>query len=85
MNEYDINDVNNFLKETDKLKTYCRYLAEKFRQTNEGKYRIKFNDLNALLHSPLSEEKKVEFFNSFATSLGIYPISSLENVQFIMI
>lgn len=56
------------------LTEYCKYLAERYNLTNEGKYRIKYNDLYPILYHDLSDEKKVEFFNSFITSMGINPI-----------
>lgn len=69
--------VNDFLTDANIYETlteYCQVLAAKYTETSEGKYRIKYNDLYAFLYHPLSDEKKVEFFNSFATSLSIYPI-----------
>ena len=87
---YDIVIVSELLRDTDiyeTLQDYCQFMANKYTETNEGKYRIKYNDLNALLYHPLSDEKKVEFFNSFATSLEIYPIIkiSINSIQLKMI
>ena len=74
---YDIAMIHMFLKDDDLYYTlvdYCNYLSIKYRETNEGKYRIKYNDLNAVLYNSLSDDKLVEFFNSFSVSLDIYPI-----------
>lgn len=74
---YDIVAVNDLLKNTDTYETlvkYCQTLSNQYSQTNEGRYRIKYNDLYPILFSNLSDEKLVKYFNSFATSLDIYPI-----------
>lgn len=79
---YDSVIVNDFLRDTDVYETlvsYCKFLGNKYNETNEGKYRIKYNDLYSVLYSSLNEEKQVEFFNSFATSLNIYPIIKFNN------
>lgn len=86
---FDLNTVNNFSTNVDiyqSLENYCKILANKYNQTNEGKYRIKYNDLYAFLYNSLSDEKKVEFFNSFATSLDIYPfIININSIELKMI
>ena len=77
--KYDIYEINQFLKNDyihDILTNYCKYLANMYNETNEGKYRIKYNDLYRILYGNLSDDKTVEIFNSFATSLNIYPIIS---------
>ena len=77
---YDIHQINSYLKDDNiytMLDDYCQLLAAKYQETFEGKYRIKYNDLFVVLHGNLSDEKLVEFFNSFATSLDIYPIQSI--------
>lgn len=77
---YDIVAVNEFIKNADIYDTlthYCKYLAGKYDETNEGKYMIKYRALYSFLYSPLSDEKMVEFFNCFATSLDIFPISKV--------
>ena len=74
---YDIVIINSLLKDANSYETlvdYCLLLSNKYKQTNEGKYRIKYNDLYPVLFSKLSDQKTVEHFNSFATSLDIYPI-----------
>ena len=87
---YDIVTVNDFLRNTDiyeTLQDYCQLMGNKYAETNEGRYRIKYNSLNTFLYKHLSDEKKVEFFNSFATSLDIYPIIriKLNSIQLKMI
>ena len=77
---YDIIMINEFLRDEDIYNTlvdYCKYLASKYDETNEGKYRMKHDELYSFLFHNLSEDKKVEFFNSFATSLNIYPIKKI--------
>jgi len=64
----------------DSLVEYCKFLAEQYNLTLEGKYRIKYNDLYILLFEPsLSEEKKLELFISFSNSLKISPIKKIKN------
>lgn len=75
--KYDIHTIKEFLKDDSiytSLVEYCKYLAYKYNSTNEGKYRIKYNSLYPLLHNPISDCKIEELFNSFATSLNIFPI-----------
>ena len=72
--------VNDFLTNTDIYETlcdYCQFLSDKYNETGEGKYRIKYNDLHPFLYNALTDAKKVEFFDSFATSLEIYPILNI--------
>jgi hypothetical protein len=72
--------VNDILRENrESLIDYCRFLAEKYNETLEGKYRIKYNDLYNLLFEPsLSDEKKVELFHSFTNSLDYKPIRKIK-------
>ena len=56
------------------LAQYCQYLAQKYEETLGGNYRIKYNDLYAYLFSPVSEQKKLELYQSFRNSLNIDPI-----------
>ena len=77
---YDLEDVNRILTNENIRNTlveYCNWLSLKFLNTNKGKYRIKFNFLYPFLNSPLSDEKRVEFFNEFASCLDISPITDL--------
>ena len=77
MKVYSFRTVNALLKDSvicSLLVEYCEYLANKYNETNEGKYRIKYNDLYPVLFHPLTDEKRHEFFNSFATSLDIFPL-----------
>jgi len=77
--KYDIYEINQLLRNDyihETLSKYCEYLANMYNETNEGKYRIKYNDLYRVLYHNLSDGKMVEFFNSFTTSLNIYPIIS---------
>lgn len=78
---YDLVTINEILRNDDMYSTlveYCKYLAGKYKETNEGKYMIKYGALYPLLYHPLSDEKIVEFFNSFATSLNIFPIYKIK-------
>ena len=75
-----LNDINNY----NTLIEYCKYLASKYNETNEGKYRIKYNELYPILFHSLSDEKIVEFFNSFTISLNIYPIRKLDNKEILL-
>lgn len=59
------------------LITYCHYLSDRYNETLEGTYRIKYNALYSLLFSPVSDSKKSELLNSFATSLNINPIKDM--------
>lgn len=61
---------------TKNLDIYCEYLAEKYNETLEGKYRIKYNALYPYLYEPVSESKKEELYQSFITSLGINPLET---------
>ena len=62
----NIDNVNLALEVYNvELLSYCQYLADMYNETNEGKYRIKYNVLYPLLFNNLSDSKKVEFFNSF--------------------
>lgn len=57
-------DVDTILNQHYKvLDEYCYFLGQKYNETLEGYYRIKFNDLSSFLHSPVSNKKKVELFN----------------------
>ena len=85
MKKYDCHHIRELLKDDMVFTTlleYCNFLANKYDQTNEGRYRIKYNALHPVLFSPLSDEKLEEYFNSFATSLNIYPIltTNLEGI-----
>ena len=61
---YTLQEIEERLKNPSLIE-YCQYLAKKYEETNEGSYRIKYNLLYPLLYSPLSDEKKIEFFNDF--------------------
>lgn len=77
MSRYDIHTIKELLKDDTiytSLVDYCKFLAHKYDTTNEGKYRIKYNSLYPVLHNPISDNKIEELFNSFATSLDIFPI-----------
>lgn len=78
---YDLLTINEILGNDNirlTLVQYCKYLAGKYEETNEGKYMIKYAALYRLLYHSLSDEKKVEFFTSFATSLNIFPIYRID-------
>ena len=58
------NDVSIILNQHyNVLDEYCNFLAQKYTETLEGSYRIKYNDLASFLHSPVSNKKKAELFN----------------------
>ena len=57
------------------LLEYDKWLARRYNETNLGEYRMKYNFLHAFLFSPLSDEKRIEFFNNFASCMNIYPIT----------
>jgi len=67
----------------ESLKKYCHYLAEKYNETSESYYRIKYNDLYPFLFHPVSDEKKTELFNSFLTSMNINPIKKITESKII--
>jgi len=74
---YDIKEIESFLSNENiynELIDYCKLLSIRYNETNEGLYRIKYNDLYPILFLNLTDEKKVEFFNSFSSSLENYPI-----------
>jgi hypothetical protein len=80
--KYSLKVVDKVLEtERKKLADYCQYLANRYNETLEGKYRIKYNDLYFLLYFSLSDDKKVLFFNSFAESLDIYPIEDIKSLK----
>lgn len=76
----DLNNDN--IRET--LVQYCKYLGEKYNDTHEGKYRIKYNSLYPLLFLNLSNEKKEELSKSFMTSLDIFPITKITSNQILL-
>jgi len=67
------NFIQSFLT-SPKTIEYCQYLANRYNETLEGKYRIKYNALHSILYSPITINKKKELFKSFASSLDIKPI-----------
>ena len=77
------NFIQYFLLNT-KTREYCQYLLDKYNETLEGKYRIKYNALYPILYSPISMNKKQELFKSFISSLDINPIEIVdEKIVFI--
>jgi hypothetical protein len=77
---FDLHEINSILKNTDMyetLCTYCKFLADKYNQTLETKYIIKYNSLYPVLYNCLSNEKLVEFFNCFACSMHLYTIKDI--------
>jgi hypothetical protein len=80
--KYSLEIINNILNSSESRKEllyYCNFLKDKYKETLEGKYRIKYNDLYSLLFVSLSNDKKVDFFNSFASSLDIKTIKVNKN------
>ena len=69
------------LKNKDTAIEYCNYLAERYNETLDGKYRIKYNDLYTILYKPMTDSKKEELLKSFLTSLNIYPIEKIHKHQ----
>lgn len=65
--------LKNFITDPRTIE-YCRYLADQYNITLEGKYRIKYNALHSILYEPITINKKQELFKSFASSLNIKPI-----------
>lgn len=60
------------------LTNYCIYLSHMYNKTSEGKYRIKYNALYPVLFDThINENIKTQMFNSFATSLNIFPIQNI--------
>tara|TARA_R110002153_G_scaffold110416_2_gene251690 strand:+ start:1506 stop:1754 length:249 start_codon:yes stop_codon:yes gene_type:complete len=60
---------------------YCKYLANRYNETLEGQYRIKYNDLYPCLYETISDTKREELFSSFLTSLDIYPLEPRKNSE----
>ena len=78
---YNIDNVNLALEVySAELLSYCQYLADMYNETNEGKYRIKYNVLYPLLFNNLSDNKKVEFFNSFILHMNCDYNNQLTNL-----
>jgi len=77
------NFMQNFLTNNNSIE-YCQYLSNKYNETLEGKYRIKYNALYPILYSPVTLSKKQELFKSFISSLDIYPIK-YENGEIIFV
>ena len=76
----------NILKNRTKLVVYCKWLADQYNLTNEGKYRIKYNDLYPLLYHSISPEKRDELWKSFKTSLDFNPVQKTSNgIQLVQI
>ena len=65
--------LKNFITDPRTIE-YCRYLADQYNITSEGKYRIKYNALYSILYEPITINKKQELFNSFVSSLDIKPM-----------
>lgn len=77
------NFIQSFLS-NNKSFEYCGYLCNKYNETLEGKYRIKYNALYPILYSPISMSKKQELFKSFVSSLNIHPIKYVnEEIVFV--
>jgi len=84
---YSAQEISLILKNDNMIENlieYCKYLADEYNKTNEGKYRIKYNDLYPILYHSLSENKKEEFFNSFVTSLEINPITKIKKNKILL-
>lgn len=83
--KFSLDKIENILNDESKrniLIDYCKYLTQRYSDTLEGKYRIKYNDLYSLLYQPnLSNSQKFLFFNSFANSLDIHPIVKSKNLK----
>ena len=81
----EIEDILSNKKLHNSLSKYCISLAEKYNNTLEGVYRIKYNDLYPILYYPISPEKKKELYKSFTTSLNINPIKNINKKEIIFI
>ena len=84
---YTLKKINKILENElihDRLVEYCEAIANKYRETNDGNYMIKYNDLYRILYNCLSDDKKVEFFNSFANSIDIFPIIKVTSKKILL-
>lgn len=63
----------------NQLTQYALYLAHQYNETNEAKYRIKYNSLYPLLFHILPEERQIQFFDDFMNSLAINPIMEIRD------
>jgi hypothetical protein len=75
--KYSLHEINELIKDDDTyttLKEYCTFLENKYKYSLENKYKVKYDDLYNVLYSSISDDKMIELFNSFATSMDIYPI-----------
>ena len=79
----EIDDILSNKNLHNSLSKYCISLADRYNETLEGVYRIKYNDLYPILHSPISKEKKKELYKSFTTSLNINPIKNINEKEII--
>lgn len=77
------NFIQSFLSNNKSIE-YCQYLSNKYNETLEGKYRIKYNALYPILYSPITLGKKQELFKSFISSLDIHPIK-YENEEIVFV
>jgi hypothetical protein len=68
MKNMNVQEVNEILrKKFTHYSERCKYLANRYNETLEGKYCMEYNILYPLLYLPLSDEKKVDLYNTYTT------------------
>ena len=80
-------ELSYILENTDlknALVDYCRWLANEYNRTLSGSHRIKYNELYPILFSNISENKKIELWDSFLNSNDFNPIKKFTPTKLVL-